>query len=694
MAQTNVQAFSGDVEISSNLAVNTDDLFVDTESGRVGIGKTDPGVALDVAGDVEISSNLAVNTNDLFVDTESGRVGIGVTNPGYKLQVSDTVYINKALAPGTISTDVTRGDSKLLLYDISADNWSGIGNDSGGRFWLTTGTVGTRHLFVMDSGGKVGIGVTNPVAKLTVLGTGATFPTWYNSSYYTGTIMVNNNEYNVETSRVPAQHKGTLVLSSDHAHDSGYNAAGSIGFAAKNQYNGYSVQYGQVSGVRLGNFFGGLSFSTMHSDSTGELKEAMRISNGNVGIGTTNPATPLNINKLTATINPKAHTTTEFIRLRGDKVIGETYAISGGIKLGGDTGGTSTADGRIEFYANDGANVGNSYGDVPDNFVMCIRGDGNVGIGTTNPYQGNLTVYALGADPNYRGGELDGAIADATDFTGLAHFKSSGAHGVVRISNTNFDGTTRIDFNTKISGAWQSNYFDGTRYRNTAPTAGRILVEGETSDNYEHAYMAFSLCRDSQVDGVGNTGSLYERMRITSNGNVGIGTSGPGKKLEISHGHESLGGYINTYRVSGVVGGTVIGTRQGGGAYVDTLYITDSGSVGLGTNNPGHKLHVNGNVFGSGFFNKRQSFYMTPNVTYTVFTASSGMQGYVFLIGEGQIQASMRISWRSGWTSFYYSSVYAAGLNTWAVNGSNIWARHAQSGSKTAWCRVLTVGTV
>jgi hypothetical protein len=48
MAATNVQAFSGDVEITSNLAVNTNDLFVDTENSRVGIGTVNPKTPLEV----------------------------------------------------------------------------------------------------------------------------------------------------------------------------------------------------------------------------------------------------------------------------------------------------------------------------------------------------------------------------------------------------------------------------------------------------------------------------------------------------------------------------------------------------------------------------------------------------------------------------------------------------------------------
>jgi len=70
MAQTNVQAFSGDVAISSNLAVDTNTLFVDSVGNKVGIGKTNPGSALDVVGDVAISSDLAVGRGITIANSE------------------------------------------------------------------------------------------------------------------------------------------------------------------------------------------------------------------------------------------------------------------------------------------------------------------------------------------------------------------------------------------------------------------------------------------------------------------------------------------------------------------------------------------------------------------------------------------------------------------------------------------------
>ena len=51
MAQTNVQAFSGDVRITSNLAVDTNTLFVDSVGNKVGIGITNPTSSLHIRQD-------------------------------------------------------------------------------------------------------------------------------------------------------------------------------------------------------------------------------------------------------------------------------------------------------------------------------------------------------------------------------------------------------------------------------------------------------------------------------------------------------------------------------------------------------------------------------------------------------------------------------------------------------------------
>src|SRR5210317_1128465 len=85
--------------------------------GSVGIGVSDPQYTLDVGGDINLSgsfyqggspfvsslwtdgadslyyrSNVEVGTANLFVDTTTSNVGIGKTNPAYKLDVNGDMY--------------------------------------------------------------------------------------------------------------------------------------------------------------------------------------------------------------------------------------------------------------------------------------------------------------------------------------------------------------------------------------------------------------------------------------------------------------------------------------------------------------------------------------------------------------------------------------------------------------------------
>ena len=106
--------------IEGDLEVGTSNLFVDTETGRVGVGRTDPQVELDVSGVVNVSSNLEVGTSNLFVDTETGRVGVGTASPGATLDVNGSArFVGNVSLSGYI-----KSNNKLLVSAYSGDGTS------------------------------------------------------------------------------------------------------------------------------------------------------------------------------------------------------------------------------------------------------------------------------------------------------------------------------------------------------------------------------------------------------------------------------------------------------------------------------------------------------------------------------------------------------------------------------------------
>jgi hypothetical protein len=166
------------------------------------------------------------------------------------------------------------------------------------------------------------------------------------------------------------------------------------------------------------------------------------------------------------------------------------------------------------------------------------------------------------------------------------------------------------------------------------------MVSGETGDYYEDANMTFWTCRDGydtggRFDNLGGTGSLRERMRITSNGNVGIGTNNPGALLHVNGvavfsgqgpvidvtpsnpgdmiskryasadrygmGQYALGAtrlFTSTAYSGGKIclSGATDDLRNADAGFTDYVTVKNNGYVGIGTGNPESKLEVRGSV--------------------------------------------------------------------------------------------------
>jgi hypothetical protein len=169
----------GAVQITSNLAVDTNTLFVDSVANRVGIGKTNPGVALDVVGAVQITSNLAVDTNTLFVDSVANRVGIGTASPRQKFEVAGghISIVNNGFKSDADDDQLAGkidfhlgGDANELsipVASIEAYDKYKLNNPYAGT--LAFKVLGSERMRI-NQFGNVGIGKTNPGVALDVVG--------------------------------------------------------------------------------------------------------------------------------------------------------------------------------------------------------------------------------------------------------------------------------------------------------------------------------------------------------------------------------------------------------------------------------------------------------------------------------------------------------------------------------------------
>jgi hypothetical protein len=205
-------------------------------------------------------------TKRLTILASNGNVGIGTIAPSAKLDVAGQVKITGG-APGF---------GKVLTSDATGlASWQTPAAGGGVSLWTESGGN------IYRSDGNVGIGSTNPLFKLDVNGS-AVIGNNSSSSF----LNVGDNYY---SSLANSLNPGVYVFKN------GTNAYG-----LKLQYTG--SEYGTMMfGPNSSNKF--LSFGKVGTDMEDDnMIEYMRVDldNGNVGIGTTNPSTKLDVNGTTS----------------------------------------------------------------------------------------------------------------------------------------------------------------------------------------------------------------------------------------------------------------------------------------------------------------------------------------------------------------------------------------------------------
>ena len=247
-----------------------------------------------------------------------------------------------------------------------------------------------------------------------------------------------------------------------------------------------------------------------------------------VGINTTSPQAPLHIIDGNGSVSGASYRTTTPLVLENNANTELQFfsnsSNNGQIRFG--DGDTNFAGGLTYFHSNDVMAFATNTLER-----MRIDSSGYVGIGTSSP-QGNLSI------------EGEGRIVTIGD-SGAANVPEIRSRNIadtgnafLRISSyaTQFytEGTQRMyidpNGNVGIGTTVPASllHIDGTNPKITVGTSGsNVTFLQRVSDDF------YIYNRESAGDLLFGT-SDTERMRIDSSGNVGIGTSSPSEKLEVS----------------------------------------------------------------------------------------------------------------------------------------------------------------
>ena len=561
---------SGEV-ISINYSGQDDAFYVNASTYYVYLGDANSfangtNIVIDDATGIVYSNAYSYQRFDIGgaekMRLTSTGLGIGTTSPAYKLDVS--------ISSGTEAIRWTNSTRSGYTY-VDA-NGVGIfsGSGAGGQgFYLNDASInlslwtnGSAKMTI-TSGGNVGIGTSSPAYKLDVSGTGR-----FTSSVGIGTapsqLLTLGGSADVQMSLISSTTTGSDEI---YFGDSDGTYRGLLRYANDGDY---------------------MSFHTSAS-------ERMRItSSGNVGIGTTSPnytasgRTVLDLNGSSSSL---------FAMSIGGSAVAYLFHDNTDLKLLNANAGalTFSTSATERMRITSGGDVG--IGTTSPIYPLFVYKAGTFAFGsvyTISAFNDNTGAYKginLGYDSGSQTGVIYAETASAASnmafwtYNGSAwgermRITSGGDVGIGTSSPTTYSGYTTLALNNATNGGLIDFM-----------AAGNVLAQIYATTSY----LSVGSFTNMPVRFMTNNS---ERMRITSGGNVGIGTTSPSQKLTIGDGSGTGNQYIRMYSSAsdiylGQTSSNLFGAGNGQVLVADATYTSN---FAIGTISPNESVNL---IFGT-----------------------------------------------------------------------------------------------
>ena len=420
----------------------------------------------------------AANTEKMVI-TSAGNVGIGTDNPGAKLEIKDgDLWLNGATGTSNPEIRFLDNDPSIAGAKIRYNNTDGnlyiehMWDTSTSGIFFRNRTTGTTLNTMSLVNGNVGIGTTSPGEKLHVLGKA---------------LLNNGSSLYIDSSGTQTVFANIVDIPMRFQTNSGNRLT--IGGAGAIQFNNYDSTNNTGTPTYL-----------LGTDASGNVVKTLSTPGGDPG-----PYLPLAGGTLTGALGGTSATFTGNVGIGGaasDKV---TVSGSGNLGIKINNSGNTSSDYSAIRFEQDTAEKGVIYTNQDDLYLRSPSGDvllqhsgGNVGIGTTTP------ATTLHVD----GGSLTNNVAA---YIGGGFVSNDAYHkegGLLVVSGTNATQTgAGIAFQTR--NTQNTNYWKSS-----------IIMDRAGA-------MRFTLGGAGTVAG-------SEDLTILSGGNVGIGVTSPGEKLEVN----------------------------------------------------------------------------------------------------------------------------------------------------------------